>query len=198
MRPAMAFRGGPVARGSGRRLAGVGIALAAAALTVTGCSHVLPLGPTTAAQRQLASPVVLQIVLSQPSLAGSCPAGYTRLPGPGADDPGATDGPDGCYRKTGAPVTITSAAVTYFQQPAANQQPAMYGVNVTLPASEAAALTAITTTAYHSQNSLATIVGGKTWSIAGIGDPFTGGQFVIPAQNTTQALQLLRTLIPSS
>jgi preprotein translocase subunit SecD len=167
-------------------------------LTGAGCSQALPLGPAPAAQHHLATAIVLQTVRSQPSLAGTCPAGYTTLPGPGADNPNAPDGPTGCYRKTGTPVTITSAAVTYFRQPASNQQPANYGVSITVPAAGRAALPAITTKAHHSGDSLATIVGGKTWSIAGIGGPFTSGQFEIPADSAKQALQLMRMLIPSA
>jgi hypothetical protein len=194
----MTYQGWRIVRGPGRRHAGAGVALAAIVLAVAGCSQALPLGPTPAAQHHLATAIVLQTVRSQPSVAGTCPAGYTTLPGPGTDNPSAPGGPGGCYHKTGTPVTITSAAVTYFQQPASNQQPANYGLFITLPAAGRSALLAITTKAFHSGDPLATIVAGKTWSIAGAGGPFTGGQFEIPAQSAKQALQLLRILIPST
>jgi hypothetical protein len=79
---------------------------------------------------------------------------------------------------------------------AANQQPASYGLGITVPAADNAALLAITTKAYHSRDQIATIVAGKTWSIASVDSPFTS-QLEIPAQNAHQALQLQRTLIPS-
>jgi hypothetical protein len=129
MTPAMAYRGGRTVRRSGRRPAGAGIAVAALVLTVAGCTgHVLPLGPVpvpTPVPRHLASAIVLQLVLSQPGEpGGGCPAGYATFSGPGTDDPGV---PGVCYRKTGKPVTFTSAAVTLNQQPAGSgpvQQPA--------------------------------------------------------------------------
>ena len=82
------------------------------------------------------------------------------------------------------------------RQPAAHQQPANYGLAITVPAKERAALTAITTTAYHDRDQLATTVADKTWSVANVESPFTG-QFEIPAQSANRALQLQRTLTPS-
>lgn len=182
-------------RRSGRRPAGAGIALAAVALTVAGCNQALPLGPgpTPAAQHHLASAIVLQMVLAQPSpAAGSCPAGAAKLPNAAEQFSGSGQ----CYRRLGQPLTITSAAVTYFQQPASNQHPANYGLFITVPAADRAALTAITTKAHDDRDQLATIVADKTWSVANVENPFTG-QFEIPAQNASQALQLQRTLIHS-
>ncbi len=122
--------------------------------------------------------IVLQIVVSQPlSAAGSCPAGSATLPPAAEEFPGSGQ----CYRR----------------QPAANQQPANYGLGITVPAADRTALTAITTKAYRSRDSIATIVAGKTWSVANVPGPFTG-QFEIPAQSANQALQLQRTLIPSA
>jgi len=163
-------------------------------LTVAGCSDVLPLGPAPAAPRHLATAIVLQAVRSQPSSpAGTCPAGSASL-AEGAKFPGSGQ----CYRQLGKPLTITSAAVTLYQQPAGPQgQPAMYVLRVTLPAADRAALKAITTTAYHSRDQLATIVAGKTWGIGYVWAPFTAGQFEIPAQSRNQALQLERMLVPS-
>jgi hypothetical protein len=103
-----------------------------------------------------------------------------------------------CYRQLGKPLTITSAAVTYFQQPARNQQPANYGLFITLPAADRAALLAITTKAFHSRDPLAIIVAGKTWGVPLVLAPFTGGRFEIGTQSTNQALQLQRTLVPTA
>lgn len=190
----MTQQGGPAARQSGKRPASAGIALAAAALTVAGCGHALPLGPAPAAQHHLASAIVLQIVLSQPSSpARRCPAGSARLPRAAGEFPGSGQ----CYRRIGKPLTITSAAVSYIQQPAANQQPANYGLAITVPAADQAALLAITTKAYHSHDPLAIIAAGQTWGIPNVAGPF-GGRFEIPAQSAKQALQLQRTLIPSA
>jgi len=161
---------------------------------MAGCSQALPLGPTPAAQHHLASAIVLQIVLSQPSPpAGSCPAGSAKLPPAAEEFPGSGQ----CYRRIGKPLTITSAAVADLQQPAANQQSAHYGLGITVPASDRSALMAITTTAYHSRDPLAIIAAGKTWGIPNVDAPFTG-QFEIPAQNAQQAIQLQHTLIPSA
>lgn len=178
-----------MARRSGRRPAGAGIAAAAVSLLVAGCSQALPLGgQAPAAQHHLASAIVLQIVTAQAaSPAGNCPAGSAKLPPPAQEFPGSGQ----CYRRLGEPLTITSAAVRYLQQPAS------YGLAITVPAKQRPALTAITTTAYNDRDQLATTVAGKTWNLATVDSPFTG-QFEIPAQSTNQALQLHRTLIPSS
>jgi hypothetical protein len=192
----MTGQGGSIVRRSGKRSAGAGIALAAAALTVAGCSQALPLGQAPAAQHHLTSAIVLQIVLSEPSSpAGSCPAGYARLPTAADAFPGSGSGQ--CYRRIGKPLTITSAAVTYIQQPAANQQPASYGLAISVSAADRAALAAISAKAYHSRDQLATIVAGKTWGVGTVEAPFTTG-FEIPAQNAKQALRLQRTLVPSA
>jgi hypothetical protein len=181
-------------RHSGKRPAGAGIAIAAAALTVVGCSQALPLGPTPAAQHHLASAIVLQVVLSQPSSpTGSCPAGSARLPRAAGQFPGSGQ----CFRRIGKPLTITSAAVTYLQQRGVNQQPANYGLGITVPAAGKAALIAITTEAYHSHDPIAIIAAGKTWDVATVASPFTG-RFEILAQSANQALQLQRTLVPST
>ena len=178
-------------RRSGKRLASAGTALAAVALTMAGCSHALPLGPAPVGQHHLNSAIVLQTVLSQPPTpAGSCPTGSARLPKAADQFPGSGQ----CYRRLGKPLTITSAAVTYLQQPAANQQP---GLAITVPAADKAALMAMTTKAYHSHDLLAIIAAGQTWAVSNVTVPFTG-RFEIPAQNATQALQLQRTLIPSA
>jgi hypothetical protein len=194
MKPAMAYREGRIARGPGRRPAGAGIAVTALALACAGCSHILPLGPAPPAPRHLASAVILQLVLSQPpSPAGGCPAGYTTLAAPFTDYP---EVPDACYRNLGKPVTFTSAAVTMAYQPATNQQPALYGLNFTLSAAEAAGLTAITTKAFDTRDQMAVSTAGKTWGVFMTAGPFTNGQFGILVQSENQALQLQRILIP--
>jgi hypothetical protein len=190
----MTKHGGHTVRRSAKRPASAGIALAAAALALAGCSQALPLGPTPATQHHLKSAIVLQIVRSQPSSpAGSCPAGYARLPKAANQFPGSGQ----CYRRLGKPLTITSAAITYFQQPAVNHQPANYGLGITVPAADKAALLAITTEAYHSRDLIAIIAAGKTWRAASVEAPFTG-RFEIPAQNANEALKLQRILIPSA
>jgi hypothetical protein len=153
----MTHRGGRAVRRLVRRPAGIGLVLAALVVTAAGCSHVLPLQPTPAATQQLATAIVLQTVLGQQQAEqpGECMPGYATLPGPDAGFPGpagpstapagANTGPaipagGQCYRKTGKPVTITSAAVTLFEQPAVKQQPTTYGLRIWLPSAEAAAL----------------------------------------------------------
>ena len=181
-------------RGPGRHPARAGIALAALALACAGCSHILPLGPAPPAPRQLASAVILQLVLSQPpSPAGGCPVGYTTLSAPFTDYP---EVPDACYRNLGKPVTFTSAAVTMAYQPATNQQPALYGLNFTLSAAQAAALAAITTKAFDTRDQMAVSTAGKTWGVFMTAGPLTNGQFGILVQSENQALRLQRILLP--
>lgn len=182
------------ARRPGRRPAGAGIAVAAFALACAGCSQILPLGPAPPAPRHLASAVILQLVLAQPpSPSGGCPAGYTTLSAPFTDYP---EVPDACYHDLGQPATFTSAAVTMAYQPAAGQQPAMYGLNLTLSADQTAALTAITTKAFDTRDQMAVSIAGKTWGVFMTAAPLTNGQFGILVQSENQALQLERTLIP--
>lgn len=162
---------------------------------MAGCSQALPLGPTPLAQHHLASAIVLQVVrVKQSPPAGSCPAGSVRLPKAAGQFAGSSGQ---CYRRIGKPLTITSAAVTYIQQPAANQRPANHGLGIKVPAADNAALRAMTTKAYHSRDQLAIIAAGKTWAVPNVLSPFTGS-FEIPAQSSKQALQLQRTLVPSA
>ena len=184
---------GRLVRRSGGRPAGAGIAVAVVALTCAGCSQVLPLGPAPPASRHLASAIILQLAVSQPpSPTGGCPSGYTTLAAPFPDFP---EVPPACYRTLGEPVTFTSAAVTMSYEPAANQQPAAYGVNVTVPAAGKAALTAITTKAFDSRDQLTVSTAGKTWNVTMTAGPSTNGQFGILVQSKTQAVQLQRILI---
>ena len=175
------------------------LAVAALALTITGCSQALPLGPDASpAPGHLASPIILQPVLSQPSLpAGGCQAGYAAPSAPGPDFSGVSGT---CYRKTGTPVTLTSAAVTLYLQPAGSepvQHPTMWGLAITVSGAGAAALTTITTKSYDTRDPLAISIAGTTWSVGFSAAPLTNGRFQIMTQSKNQALQLQRTLVPS-
>lgn len=180
------------------RLAAAALTLAAAALTLalTGCGHVLPLGPE--APSRLAVPITLQLVLSQPPRpAGGCQAGYAALSAPGSDFPGVSGA---CYRKIGTAVSVTSATVALYFQPAGGepvQHPAMWGLAVTVPGAGAATLTAITTKSYDTQDPLAISIAGTTWAVLMTDGPVPNGRFVLPTQSKDQALQLERTLMPS-
>jgi hypothetical protein len=81
-------------------------------------------------------------------------------------------------------------------QRATSQQPALYGLNFTLSAAQAAALTAITTKAFDTRDQMAVSTAGKTWAVTFTAGPFTNGQFGILVQSENQALQLQRILIP--
>jgi hypothetical protein len=175
------------------------LVVTALALTVTGCGHVLPLGPDAPAPpSRLAVPIILQLVLSQPPLpGGGCQAGYATLPAPGPDSVGV---PDACYRKTGTPVSFTSAAVTLYLRPAGQepvQHPTSWGLAVTVPSAGAATLTAITTKSFDTRDPLAISIAGTTWAVVMTPAPLTSGQFVFMTQSKNQALQLQRTLVPS-
>lgn len=101
-----------------------------------------------------------------------------------------------CFRKLGPPVTFTSAAATVYHQPAGPQgQPAHYVLRITLPPAGAAALTAITTEVAGTKDALAITVAGQAWAIVGISQPITSGEFAIPTQSLSQALQLQRILL---
>jgi hypothetical protein len=192
---------------SGRHPAGAGIALAGLMLTAAGCSHVLPLGPApaaTPAPRHLASAIVMEPGLVQPQAAPNvCPAGSVVLSGPGTPISSPYGDSTGtptavCYRRLGKPVTFASAGVTLYEQPGGNKpvkHPAVWMLSITLPAAEAAALTTITTKAFHARSQIAIIVAGQTWEIPLTNQPLTNGQFDIQAQSRSQALQFQRTLL---
>jgi hypothetical protein len=180
------------------------LTVAALALTlagaVAGCGHVLPLGPDTSpAPGPLSVPIVLRLALSQPSLSlGGCPAGYTLFTAPAADTTGSLP-PGPCYRMTGTPVTFTSAAVELYLQPEGSQpvqHPATWGLSVTVPGTEAAALAAITTRSQGSGNPVTISIAGTTWALVMTAAPLTNGRFVFMTQSKNQALQLQRTLVP--
>lgn len=140
-------------------------------ITMTGCTgHLTPVGPGTPPQpHHLRSPIVLQAVRIQPpkQQAGAGPA-QSRSPGAGQ-----------CYRKLDRPVTLTSAAVSTLisvqpatpSGPAAGPRPGVF--MVALPGFDAAALTAVTTTATDAHGYLALTVAGRTWLLPKVLAPFT-------------------------
>jgi hypothetical protein len=134
---------------------------------------------------QAAVAIVITPMVSMPKTpSGGCPASYSAISVPGTDDPGL------CFRQDGPPVTFTSAEVTW------NPGNAGYQFLVTLPASEAAALKAVTTTAYDAQGFTAITIDGKTWELATVHAPLTRGQFVIQIPDKNAALQLQHILAP--
>jgi hypothetical protein len=153
------------------------LAAAGIVLTVASCTgNITPLGPNAAATmpapRHLGSPIIVQAMRVQlPTAAGGCPAGWVAvsLPAGGGPrhgavravpvvPPGASASPASpvpppppapvtCYRPAGAPVTITSAAVssvfTYRPPPGQAKGPDLYGFIVAVPGADVAAVTAI-------------------------------------------------------
>ena len=173
---------------------------AATVLAIAGCSHLAPLGPDASLPQphHLRSPFILEAMRVQPPTpAGGCPAGYTALPGdnPIISGPASSSGITQCYRTTGTPVTITSAAVS----PVSRLKPpaAGYGFVITLPAADVPALTAVTTTAYQARGAFAISIAGKTWALPMVEAPLRGRQFRIPMISRNQALQIQRMLAPS-
>jgi hypothetical protein len=169
------------------------VAVAGFGLTAAGCSHVTPLGPDAAPQPgHLRSPVVLEAMRVQfPTPPGKCQAGYAAISAPGA-------GAGPCYRELGAPVTFTSAVVTPYQpgNPSAPRPAGASGLLFTVPAADAAALTAVTTRAYDAQGAVEVSVDGKAWALPMALAPLTHGQFAITLPSSGQALRLERLLVP--
>jgi hypothetical protein len=187
-------------------LAAAGIVLAVASCT----GHITPLGPDQAATmpqpHHLRSPLILQDVRIQlPTLVGgSCPNGWVTLSG--------GPGPGQCYRKTGTPVTITSAAVSavlpFRPPPPPGQQavPVQYGFWITLPAPDAPALTAVipmasgppgppTARVVTSATAIPAIsVAGRTWLLQGFATRFADRELEVTLPSRNQALQLQRML----
>lgn len=155
--------------------------------------------PSSAAAQPspLQSPFILEAMRIQaPTAAGGCSDGSLALSG----------GPGHCYSRIGTPVSITSATVspvTPLQQQTPAGQPASSPTDVftiTLPASDKAALTAVTTTAANAQGYLAISVASKTWLLPQVTQPFPGTRFQITLPSKNQVLQLQHTLVtaPSS
>ena len=175
-------------------LAATGIVLAVASCT----GHMTPLGPGQAATmpqpHQLRSPLILQDMRTQ-GLAGrvgqpvGCPAGWVKL--------SAGPGPGQCYRKLGTPVTITSAAVTSPLPAPPPGQPVPYGLVITVPAADLAALTAVTTTAADAHGYLSISVADRIWLLPRVLRPFTSPHFEIAFPSRNQARQLQRMLVPA-
>jgi hypothetical protein len=177
-------------------------------LTAASCTgHITPLGPDPAATlpqpHHLRSPLILQDMLTQGLVPppGGCPAGWVTLSG-------------GCYRKTGTPVTITSAAVSpvfAFRPPAPPGQqaaPVQYGFSITVPAADVPAVAAVLPTApgtpglptASTVNSATPIpaisVAGRTWILLGY-STLEGPEFDVTLPSKNQALQLQRMLAAS-
>jgi hypothetical protein len=185
-------------------LAAAGIVLAVASCT----GHITPLGPDPAATmpqpHHLRSPLILQDMRTQGLVPppGGCPAGWVTLSG-------------GCYRKTGTPVTITSAAVSpvfaFRPPPPPGQQapPVQYGFAITVPAADVPALAAVlptapgppgppTASAVTPATPIPAIsVAGHTWILLGYATPSAGGEFDVTLPSRNQALQLQRLLAAS-
>jgi hypothetical protein len=184
-------------------------------LTAASCSHLTPLGPDAAATlplpHHLRSPFVLQVVrVPSPAPVGFCPSGYVTLAGGGS--------PGMCYRTTGTRVTISSAAVSPVSPlqlpPPPGQQavPVQYAFWITVPAADAPALTAVTTTVTGPQrpqgsqgpptasvatSALIISAAGRTWVLVGFGTRFAGRELEVALSSRNQALQLQRTLAVS-
>jgi hypothetical protein len=192
-------------------LAAAGLVLAAASCA----GHITPLGPDQAATmpqpHHLRSPLILQDMRTQGLVPppGGCPAGWVTLSG----GPGQ---PSQCYRKTGTPVTITSAAVSSVfsfrpPTPPGQQQapPVQYGFSITVPAADVPALAAVlptapgspgppTASAVTSATPMPAIsVAGRTWILLGYSTPSAGREFEVTLPSRNQALQLQRMLVPS-
>ena len=186
--------------------------LAAGLMLTAGCSHLTPLGPDPAATipqpHHLRSPFVLESMRTQQAApGGGCPAGFTKPSAP-------VQGP-GCYRPLGAPVTITTAAVSpvsSFQQPVPPGQqagPLQYGFWITLPAADAPTVAAVIPTAPgHAGPPTARVaasstavpaisVAHRTWVLVGFSTRLGGRQLEVFLPSRNQALQLQRMLAAS-
>jgi len=199
-------------------------------LAVAGCSQVTPLGPDPAPvslppARDLGSPIVMQIMRSQPPTpAGQCPAGSIALFGSEPGVPRAAAAPVlaqpvqggtatraaasatppapgagvACYRPAGTPVTITSAALSSVTTNRNQPGPAWYEFVVAFPAADVPALTALIRQAYNAGDAVGMSVAGKLWQA-----PQTRRRFnalraeQVNLLSRNQALQLYRLLVPS-
>ena len=205
------------------------LAAAGLVLAVAGCSHIAPLGPDPAPvslppARQLGSPIIVQVLRSQPpTAAGRCPAGSVDLFGlqpnvprvavvtrpvqGSTGTPAPTAGPTrparppvgvACYLPVGRPVTVTSAAVssvtTYRNQPG----PTAYGFVVAFPTADVAALTAVVRQAQDAGDATSISVAGKLWQAAQPRQKIIALRAVqITLLSRNQAVQLYRLLVPS-
>ena len=200
------------------------LAAAGIVLTVASCTgHITPLrpdaAPTLPPPRHLGSPIIVQVMRSQPPTAtGGCPAGWAAVSLPagggphhsaaravpvvpkGASAPPPPPAPSTCYRPAGRPVTITSAAVSSvltYRPPGQAKGPDLYGFIVAVPSADVAAVTAVIRQAYHSGGAVGISVAGKLWQAPQVINPFPGQHLEITLLSRNQALQLHRILIPS-
>jgi hypothetical protein len=166
----------------------LGLAVGVIALAAIGrLNSGVTIGPQKPQPSQVASAIVVEPMVGSPKTpAGGCPDGYAEISVPGVDDSGL------CFRRDGTPVTFTSAEVTW------DPLNSGYQFIFTLPASEAAGLKAVTTTAYDSQGFTDITVDGKTWQLRRVYTPLTSGQFAIQIPDKNTALQLQRILVPSA
>jgi hypothetical protein len=187
------------------------LAVAGIVLAVAGCTgQITPLGPDQAAtmpNHHLRSPLILQDLRSQNQAppSGGCPAGWVTVSG----------GPGQCYRKTGRPVTITSAGVSsvwpFRPPPPPGQQavPVQYGFWITVPAADVPAVSVVIPAFLGTPGpptpgvagSAATIpaitVAGRTWVLIGFTTQFTDREFEVFLPSRNQAVQLQRLLAAS-
>ena len=207
------------------------LAAAGLVLAVVGCTQVTPLGPdpvpvSLSPARDLGSPIVMQIMRSQPPTpAGQCPAGSIALFGSEPDVPrtsavspvlaqpvqGGTATPAAasatppapgtgaaCYRPVGTPVTITSAALSSVTTNRNQPGPAWYEFVVAFPAADVPALTALIQQAYTAGDAVGMSVAGQLWQA-----PQTRRRFnalraeQVNLLSRNQALQLYRLLASS-
>jgi len=176
------------------------LAATAVVLAVAGCGGVAPIGPYSPPSmpppRQLTSPMVLQVMRTQPNTAtGGCRAGWNAVVMP----PGAPVA--GCYRPVGTPLRITSAAVssvtTYRPAPAAGQPrpPTQFEFTVAVPAAKVAAVTALITRVYNADGAFGISVAGKLWQAPRVLKPFPGRQLQITMLSRNEAVRLHRLLV---
>lgn len=166
---------------------------------VAGCSNVIPLRPASAAAptvvRPLAAALVMQPVLPVTDFAdpqsGDCLAGSVKLSFVSAGIPGYGS----CYRMSGTPLTITSAGISTTTSAGISTTSGGNGpgIWVTLPETDDAAMSALTTQAAKAGEALAVTIDGKVWAAPPVEKPFTG-HFEIPMETNGQALQVQRLL----
>ena len=208
------------------------LAAAGIVLAVASCSQITPLGPdpapvTMQAPRHLGSPIIVQVMRVQaPTAAGRCPASWAAVslpagggprpgivqavpvpvkgasappapPPPSAPPPGIT-----CYRPAGAPVTITSAAVSsvFTYRPPSGQAngPDLYGFIVAVPRADVAAVTAVIRRAHDTGSAVGISVAGRLWQAPMVFRPFPGRRLQIQLLSRNQARELHRMLVPSA
>jgi hypothetical protein len=207
------------------------LAAAGLVLAVAGCSHIAPLGPDPAPvslppTRQLGSPIIVQVLRSQPpTAAGRCPAGSvdlfglqpnvpraavaqsvlrrpvqgsTAIPTPAPARPARPPVGVACYLTVGRPVTVTSAAVSSVTTYRNQPGPAAYGFVVAFPTADVAALTAVVRQAQDAGDATSISVAGKLWQAAQPRQKIIALRAVqITLLSRNQAVQLYRLLVPS-